>query len=283
MDNSGSRNLFFTEKELEYYINTEYLSENQIAKKIHCSISVVVKYIKLYGIEKRPVIKECEECGNEYEASRDKGAHLRRKFCSQRCTGKANPPDPNKRKDYQHRKILNRVMLCRVCKKQIPFKEDSMRRFYCSKECRQNAVNIRQAVQNREDIKWFDYFKRQIGCAFCNYNRHGGALEFHHINPKTKERVITGRHWICNSSLIKKEMKKCILICANCHREMHDLLRQDPKLYKARLGDVNIKEFQATTQKLCDRVIRDWREAHPGEESKPHKKWVTGKDVIENR
>ena len=57
-------------------------------------------------------------------------------------------------------------------------------------------------------------------CCRCGYNRCFSALEFHH-NVGDKDGDIA--HIIKNRSRRKalKEIKKCILLCANCHREVH--------------------------------------------------------------
>lgn len=61
-------------------------------------------------------------------------------------------------------------------------------------------------------------------CARCGYNKYIGALEFHHTNPKQKDfSVGAGGHsraW----EKVKEELDKCILLCANCHREVHNEL-----------------------------------------------------------
>ena len=59
-------------------------------------------------------------------------------------------------------------------------------------------------------------------CQSCGYKKNLGALEFHHINPKEKiseldVRILTNRKW----SYILNEVKKCKLLCSNCHAEEH--------------------------------------------------------------
>lgn len=56
-------------------------------------------------------------------------------------------------------------------------------------------------------------------CSICGYNKCIDALDFHHQG--NKEGHITT--FIKNESRQKvlKEVKKCILLCANCHREVH--------------------------------------------------------------
>ena len=56
-------------------------------------------------------------------------------------------------------------------------------------------------------------------CVFCGYNRCNKALDFHHVWGKEfglSERGFT-RSW----ERVRQELDKCILICANCHRELH--------------------------------------------------------------
>jgi 5-methylcytosine-specific restriction endonuclease McrA len=62
-------------------------------------------------------------------------------------------------------------------------------------------------------------------CQKCGYNNCLAALEFHHRNPKTKDNLGTGnRHSFSGRdwSKIKRELDKCDLLCANCHREIHN-------------------------------------------------------------
>lgn len=57
-------------------------------------------------------------------------------------------------------------------------------------------------------------------CQICGYNRCSSALEFHHLDPTTKERNLS-KNWPYSWERFKEELKKCILLCSNCHREVH--------------------------------------------------------------
>ncbi len=63
-------------------------------------------------------------------------------------------------------------------------------------------------------------------CRECGYNKCFRALHFHHIDPKTKEFIIfegrPGYKKTRNWEKLKLEIDKCILLCANCHAELHD-------------------------------------------------------------
>ena len=59
-------------------------------------------------------------------------------------------------------------------------------------------------------------------CQECNYNKYYGALEFHHVLPSEKDfdwNKLRLRSW----ENIKKELDKCVCLCSNCHREIHQV------------------------------------------------------------
>lgn len=59
-------------------------------------------------------------------------------------------------------------------------------------------------------------------CSLCGYDKCLDALQFHHTDPKSKKFEITHAIWYDKShEEIIEEMKKCILVCANCHAEIH--------------------------------------------------------------
>lgn len=59
-------------------------------------------------------------------------------------------------------------------------------------------------------------------CSKCGYNKCLGALEFHHIDPSTKDKDYFSQRGGLTDTL-KLELDKCVLLCANCHREEHHL------------------------------------------------------------
>ena len=57
-------------------------------------------------------------------------------------------------------------------------------------------------------------------CQICGYNNCDAALELHHIDPSQKEFTFDKQLNTAWSKL-ENELKKCVLLCANCHREVH--------------------------------------------------------------
>lgn len=78
-------------------------------------------------------------------------------------------------------------------------------------------------IQNRRFKRKLELVK-ELGnkCQICGYNKNLAALEFHHINPKEKKFDLSIRHIASYSwEKIQQELKKCQLLCSNCHAEYH--------------------------------------------------------------
>ena len=72
-------------------------------------------------------------------------------------------------------------------------------------------------------------------CCLCGYDKNIGALEFHHINPEEKEYGIAKNGTCHDLEKDLAEIKKCILVCANCHREIHDGLYSEKDLWEKQI------------------------------------------------
>ena len=62
-------------------------------------------------------------------------------------------------------------------------------------------------------------------CSKCGYNKCFAALEFHHRDPSTKDFTLSHNGGAPSFERLKAEADKCDLLCANCHREEHERLR----------------------------------------------------------
>jgi hypothetical protein len=47
------------------------------------------------------------------------------------------------------------------------------------------------------------------------------ALEFHHKEVSSKDFGIPAKGYTRSWARVKEEIEKCVLVCANCHREIH--------------------------------------------------------------
>jgi hypothetical protein len=85
--------------------------------------------------------------------------------------------------------------------------------FRCPR-CRQDAV-----IRRRRRVKQLLVAEAGGVCQLCGYHRCLAALQFHHLDPKSKKFTIAqrGAHSI---ERLRVEAHKCVLLCANCHAEV---------------------------------------------------------------
>ena len=65
--------------------------------------------------------------------------------------------------------------------------------------------------------KFVNRYKKLLGCTLCGWNKSTWGLHFDHINPQDKTTEISKMMSVSRRE-IKKEIRKCRLVCANCHR-----------------------------------------------------------------
>jgi transposase len=89
------------------------------------------------------------------------------------------------------------------------------RGYYRCAKCRREAVS-----------RWRRRAKRRLleaaggRCVLCGYDRHPGALHFHHLDPRQKRYTLSRAGHTRNFAEALEEAKKCVLLCANCHAEI---------------------------------------------------------------
>ena len=82
------------------------------------------------------------------------------------------------------------------------------------KDSRRIKVMKRLSAQK----KFIRRVKLMFGCRICGYKKHFAALHFNHKDQDTKDNVISRMHG-SNIRKIKDEIRKCDILCANCHAE----------------------------------------------------------------
>ena len=95
-----------------------------------------------------------------------------------------------------------------------------------------------QAVQKRRRRireKAIDY--KGGHCQICGYSRCLEALEFHHLESTGKDFGISDRGYTRSWKRIIEELDKCILLCANCHREVHTGLQLPREIVVEKSGE----------------------------------------------
>lgn len=115
------------------------------------------------------------------------------------------------------------IKICEICTHK--FDTNSATRIYCyncSGDSTRTNVNTRKHQKTilRRNMK--KQAVKILGgkCQICGYNRCIDALEFHHDNPQEKEFKL-GSGNTMSWQQYKNEALKCILVCSNCHKEIH--------------------------------------------------------------
>jgi hypothetical protein len=82
-------------------------------------------------------------------------------------------------------------------------------------KCRSEAVTRR-----RKRLKEILVSEAGGACAECGYSRSFAALHFHHLDPAEKRFSLAGRGITRSLEEARKEARKCVLLCSNCHAEV---------------------------------------------------------------
>jgi hypothetical protein len=124
----------------------------------------------------------------------------------------------------------------------MPYKDLEVRKAYLKAWNRKHYEKNRKELIERASVrrkqlreKWHT-FKLTLKCTTCGFS-HPAALDFHHEDPTKKEAHI---HRLLQNGLsakLRKELKKCIVLCANCHRIHHYDERQDKKMPPSLLSE----------------------------------------------
>ncbi|MFA6384778.1 MAG: hypothetical protein WCY10_05350, partial [Candidatus Omnitrophota bacterium] len=80
---------------------------------------------------------------------------------------------------------------------------------------------IRAVRARRKKVRQMSVDYKGGKCELCNYDRCVDALEFHHNDEAGKKFGISEKGYTRSWDTVKVELDKCILVCANCHRELH--------------------------------------------------------------
>lgn len=89
------------------------------------------------------------------------------------------------------------------------------------------AEYLKKAVTlRRQKIKSMALEYMGSKCQNCGYKVCDRALEFHNKDPKTKDFGIAYRGYSRSWQKVKEELDKCVLVCSNCHHEIHAGLLQ---------------------------------------------------------
>lgn len=124
------------------------------------------------------------------------------------------------------------LKVCRTCQQELSISDFSVlskhRKSGIKYNCDCNNCRATRRRENSKRTKALAVEYKGGKCNDCLQVVHQAAFEFHHLDPKTKEKDLT--HFLNDRAVLtdkaKQELDKCVLLCANCHRVRHfsDLL-----------------------------------------------------------
>lgn len=128
---------------------------------------------------------------------------------------------------------------CKKCDQTLPFSDFTKNKnmfggvHYNCKPCSQQMDRLRYKnhVFQRNRIKQTSKLRRnvnnsivrgikmELGCMICGENSHYSVLEYHH--PNDNKDITISQQRAKQLKLLISEIKKCVCLCANCHRKVH--------------------------------------------------------------
>jgi len=165
-------------------------------------------------------MKYCLKCNKEFPTQvfiEEKKVSLsKRKYCLD-----CSPYKSNNRKQLHLLINENNIKVCQDCNKEYVGGSKKLK----------DRCNTCASVfyRNRVKIRAIEY--KGGACSCCGYKKCISALQFHHVNQKDKDFTIGNYSFRKFESLID-ELDKCILVCANCHSEIHSGLIDAFKIFE---------------------------------------------------
>ncbi len=172
----------------------------------------------------------CKYCGNKFNMKELKG-----RCCSNEKCIEENRKEKNRE---AKRKYYNKNIK-RTTKK---FKKRDAENSRNYRKRHREELNVRKKARNREMRNWLDDIKAEKKCCRCGEYKFY-ILDFHHLDPEEKDKTIS-RTVSCGygRKRIREEVDKCIVLCRNCHGELHYLQE-------------NNKDWQLTEEWLSNKEI----------------------------
>ena len=114
--------------------------------------------------------------------------------------------------------------VCSQCEEKKEFISDN---FYIKPDGRHHVwckpCSNKKSVKRLRDYKSSCVEYKGGKCQSCGYTKCNRALAFHHIDPSKKLfEVNSNKMFAVSWQRVKDELDKCILLCSNCHAELHD-------------------------------------------------------------
>lgn len=112
---------------------------------------------------------------------------------------------------------------------QKEYRKKNKERIRISKQQYEKKNKVKIRLRRLEYKKDFIKYKQTLCCARCGISgkKNPEILDFHHKDPSTKKFGIAWQGGKFPAQSVVDEITKCLVLCANCHRIEHTLLRKE--------------------------------------------------------
>lgn len=152
-------------------------------------------------------------CGESLE-----GTHRNRKFCSSFC--------------------VNKDRYIRTGQRSSPEQRALWYKRRCVKDGYRKMLRLQGREMHERVMEFVREYKLENGCSRCGYAEHHVALDFDHINGEKKLNISSTK----SISQAKLEMKKCQVLCSNCHRIVTYDRARGINPYKPKISEMTYDE-----------------------------------------
>lgn len=114
--------------------------------------------------------------------------------------------------------VMTTSKTCERCGQEFYPKKQAKQRKFCY-DCMPEEDYTGAELRRRVKLWGLEY--KGAKCSICGYDKCVAALDFHHTNMDEKEFNLSSRNLKFDWEKIKEELDKCVVVCANCHRELH--------------------------------------------------------------
>ena len=137
------------------------------------------------------------------------------------------------------------IYTCTECGKQFENNRKRQHCFDCKPKIKLNQYSSeeeRMIAKRKQAVKKIQKYRKNLKkkaieykggkCIICGYDKCEASLCFHHLDPLEKDFGVSSHGWTHSWNKIISELDKCVLVCANCHGEIHQgLINLDEYIY----------------------------------------------------
>jgi len=219
----------FSDNKKDFFIcpecNREFVSSHKHRK--YCSDECFklsrYKYVKDKDKQRYIQNRICKHCGEVVKSAR-------KDLYSGGCCKKTECIEAEKK---HRQRLASKKYYNKNRKRPVRDKRSDSEASKKYRKLHRQRINKKDQYRKKKNREWIANLKRKSRCIKCNDNRFY-CLDFHHLNPEEKDFSIS--HAISRKygkERILKEIEKCIVLCKNCHSEVHYLMETD--------GDFNLE------------------------------------------